>query len=58
MNNRWFSIFTAGSNTGKVAMGLSAIAVLGLAALFLITFPLPTIIVLLLGASLFILDRA
>lgn len=57
MNNSWFSFFTAGS-TGKIALGLSAIAAVGLGALFLITFPLQTVIVLLLGASLFVLDRA
>jgi hypothetical protein len=58
MNNRWISSFTAGTSTGKIAIGLSAIAAVGLGALFLITFPLQTVIVLLLGASLFVLDRS
>jgi hypothetical protein len=46
-----------GSNTGKIAMALSILAALGLGGLFLVMYPLQTLVVLLLGASLFVLDR-
>ncbi len=52
---RWS--FFSGSSAGRIVLALSVIAALGLTGLSLFTFPLPTIIVLLLGTSILVLDR-
>lgn len=45
------------SNKNKVAMGITALAVLAVGSLFAINYPLETMIVTLFIGSVFVLDR-
>jgi hypothetical protein len=56
--SRSLSTFISRISRSKIALAILALAILAIGGLFLVNYPLQTIIVVLLMASVFILDRA